>query len=71
MYPASASQTSCDEGLHCNLTCLLHNRLVYPTTPPAHLSTIIFDTDVNVEHEFVRDAIPFLLLSIHQVPLYR
>jgi ribonucleotide reductase beta subunit family protein with ferritin-like domain len=52
-----------DEGLHCDFACLLHNRLVCPASP-SYISTIIRDA-VDIEHEFVRDAIPFSLLGMN------
>jgi ribonucleotide reductase beta subunit family protein with ferritin-like domain len=52
-----------DEGLHCNFACLLHNRLVYPTTP-CRIRMIICDA-VNIKHKFVRDAIPVRPLGMN------
>jgi ribonucleotide reductase beta subunit family protein with ferritin-like domain len=52
-----------DEGLHCDFACELHNRLLYPSTPE-RICDIIRDA-VQIEHEFVRDAIPVQLLGMN------
>jgi ribonucleotide reductase beta subunit family protein with ferritin-like domain len=52
-----------DEGLHCDFACLLHSRLVNKATPE-RIRDIIKDA-VDIEQEFVRDAIPVALLGMN------
>jgi ribonucleotide reductase beta subunit family protein with ferritin-like domain len=39
---------SCDEGMHCDFTCLQHNPLVYYPAPLTNIHLIICDA-VNIE----------------------
>jgi ribonucleotide reductase beta subunit family protein with ferritin-like domain len=52
-----------EEGRHCDFACELHNRLVYPSTA-LRICDIIRDA-VDIEHEFVREAIPISLLGMN------
>ena len=45
-----------DEGLHCNFTCLLYSKLIN-RLPAARVINII-SSAVNIEMEFVVDALP-------------
>jgi ribonucleoside-diphosphate reductase subunit M2 len=54
---------SCDEGLHCNFTCLLYSRLIN-CLPEAHVINII-SSAVNIEMEFVVDALPVKLIGMN------
>jgi len=45
-----------DKGLHCNFTCLLYSKLLN-RLPEARVVEII-DSAVNIEMEFVVDALP-------------
>jgi ribonucleotide reductase beta subunit family protein with ferritin-like domain len=53
-----------DEGLHCVFACELNNRPLYPATTTDRIYDIIRDA-VEIEHEFVRDAIPVKLLGMN------
>jgi ribonucleoside-diphosphate reductase subunit M2 len=54
-----------DEGLHCDFACLLHNRLV--NKPSAQRICEIIREAVDIEHEFVCDALPVSLLGMNKV----
>ena len=55
---------SCDEGLHCDFACHLHcNHLYHPATP-LHIHKIV-ESAVNIEQEFVCDALPVHLLGMN------
>jgi len=45
-----------DEGLHCDFTCLLYSKLI--KCLPAACVTNIISSAVNIEMEFVVDALP-------------
>jgi len=52
-----------DEGLHCDFACLLYRQLENPL-PDARLKEIILNA-VEIEKEFVRDAIPVKLIGMN------
>ena len=52
-----------DEGLHCDFACQLHRDLISPASP-LRIRQIVQDA-VEIEHEFVRDAIPVRLLGMN------
>lgn len=52
-----------DEGLHCDFACLLYSQLRH-RLPVAMAQKIIADA-VEIEHEFVRDAIPVRLIGMN------
>lgn len=52
-----------DEGLHCDFACLLYSQLSYKL-PVETLQAIILDA-VNIEKEFVRDALPVKLIGMN------
>jgi ribonucleoside-diphosphate reductase subunit M2 len=52
-----------DEGLHCNFTCLLYSKLLN-LLPKARVVEII-DSAVNIEMEFVVDALPVELIGMN------
>ena len=54
---------SCNEGMHCELVCLLYSKLINKLPEP-HIVEIICST-VNIEMEFVVDALPVELIGMN------
>jgi ribonucleotide reductase beta subunit family protein with ferritin-like domain len=54
---------SCKEGLHCNFACLLYSKLIN-RLPEARILEII-SSAVNIEMEFVVDALPVKLIGMN------
>jgi ribonucleotide reductase beta subunit family protein with ferritin-like domain len=52
-----------DEGLHCDFACLLYSKLVNKL-PASRVTRIITDA-VNIEIEFIRDALPVELIGMN------
>jgi ribonucleoside-diphosphate reductase beta chain len=53
-----------DEGLHCDFACLLYTRYVKNQLPKEKVTQIIADA-VNIEKEFVSEAIPVKLIGMN------
>jgi ribonucleoside-diphosphate reductase beta chain len=53
-----------DEGLHCDFACLLYNRHVVNKLPKETIQKIIADA-VEIEKEFVTDALPVKLIGMN------
>ncbi len=53
-----------DEGLHCDFACLLYNSHTINKLPEEHVIEIISDA-VNIEKEFVTDALPVNLIGMN------
>ena len=53
-----------DEGLHCDFACLLYNDHLVNKLPKETIEGIIRDA-VNIEKEFVTDAIPVRLIGMN------
>ncbi|MFT4600115.1 MAG: ribonucleoside-diphosphate reductase beta chain [Arenicella sp.] len=53
-----------DEGLHCDFACLLYNNHLVNKLPKEKVSKIITDA-VEIEKEFVTDAIPVKLIGMN------
>jgi ribonucleoside-diphosphate reductase beta chain len=53
-----------DEGMHCDFACLLYNNHINNKLPKATLEAIIADA-VEIEKEFVTDAIPVALIGMN------
>lgn len=53
-----------DEGLHCDFACLLYNNHLENKLPKETVSKIITDA-VEIEKEFVTDAIPVKLIGMN------
>ncbi len=53
-----------DEGLHCDFACLLYNEHIVNKLPAEQVRQIISDA-VEIEKEFVVDAIPVALLGMN------
>ncbi|MBL7898921.1 MAG: ribonucleotide-diphosphate reductase subunit beta [Crocinitomicaceae bacterium] len=53
-----------DEGLHCDFACLLYNSHLINKLPKETVSKIITDA-VEIEKEFVTDAIPVKLIGMN------
>jgi ribonucleoside-diphosphate reductase beta chain len=53
-----------DEGLHCDFACLLYNNHVVNKLPKETVTKIITDA-VEIEKEFVTDAIPVKLIGMN------
>jgi len=53
-----------DEGLHCDFACLLYNDHLVHKLPKETVSKIILDA-VEIEKEFVTDAIPVKLIGMN------
>ncbi|GJM60207.1 ribonucleotide-diphosphate reductase subunit beta [Persicobacter diffluens] len=53
-----------DEGLHCDFACHLHQKHVVNQLPKAKIREIISDA-VNIEQEFVTDALPVSLIGMN------
>ena len=53
-----------DEGLHCDFACLLYNQHMVNKLPPERVREIIADA-VEIEKEFVTDALPVNLIGMN------
>ncbi|MGY6562908.1 MAG: ribonucleotide-diphosphate reductase subunit beta [Luteibaculaceae bacterium] len=53
-----------DEGMHCDFACLLYNDHVVNKLPKETIRTIITDA-VEIEKEFVTDALPVKLIGMN------
>ncbi len=53
-----------DEGLHCDFACLLYNNHVVNKLPTEQVQKIILDA-VEIEKEFVTDALPVKLIGMN------
>ncbi|RAK62657.1 ribonucleoside-diphosphate reductase small subunit [Hymenobacter edaphi] len=53
-----------DEGLHCDFACLLYEKYLVSKLPEARVHDIIRDA-VNIEQEFVTDALPVNLIGMN------
>ena len=53
-----------DEGLHCDFACHLYTKHVVNTLPKEKVSKIIIDA-VDMEKEFVTDALPVKLIGMN------
>ena len=53
-----------DEGLHCDFACLLYNNHLVNKLPVERVTQIITDA-VEVEKEFVTDALPVGLIGMN------
>jgi len=53
-----------DEGLHCNFACHLYNHHVINKLPKDTITDIIRDA-VEIEKEFVTDALPVSLIGMN------
>lgn len=53
-----------DEGLHCDFACLLYNNHIVNKLPKETVTKIITDA-VEIEKEFVTDAIPVKLIGMN------
>jgi ribonucleoside-diphosphate reductase beta chain len=53
-----------DEGMHCDFACLLYNSHIQNKLPKETIEAIIVDA-VEIEKEFVTDAIPVALIGMN------
>jgi ribonucleoside-diphosphate reductase beta chain len=53
-----------DEGMHCDFACLLYNNHIVNKLPKATVEKIIVDA-VDIEKEFVSDALPVGLIGMN------
>jgi ribonucleoside-diphosphate reductase beta chain len=53
-----------DEGMHCDFACLLYNNHIQNKLPKSTIEKIINDA-VEIEKEFVSDAIPVKLIGMN------
>ena len=53
-----------DEGLHCDFACLLYTKHLVNTLPKEQVRDIIVDA-VEIEKEFVTDALPVKLIGMN------
>ena len=53
-----------DEGLHCDFACLLYNNHIKNKLPKEQIKEIIIDA-VEIEKEFVTDALPVKLIGMN------
>ena len=53
-----------DEGLHCDFACLLYNNHLVNKLPQQQVIDIILDA-VEIEKEFVLDALPVKLIGMN------
>lgn len=53
-----------DEGMHCDFACLLYNEHIVNKLPKATITQIITEA-VEIEKEFVTDAIPVKLIGMN------
>ncbi|MEZ4938469.1 MAG: ribonucleotide-diphosphate reductase subunit beta [Crocinitomicaceae bacterium] len=54
-----------DEGLHCDFACLLYNKHLQNKLPKETVQKIITDA-VEIEKEFITDALPVRLIGMNQ-----
>ncbi len=57
-----------DKGLHCDFTCLLYSKLLN-RLPEARVIEII-NSAINIEMEFVVDALPIELIGMNSSMMY-
>ncbi len=53
-----------DEGMHCDFACLLYNKYIVNKLPKEEVQEMIRDA-VNIEKEFVTDALPVKLIGMN------
>jgi len=53
-----------DEGMHCDFACLLYNNHIQNKLPKEKIERLITDA-VNIEKEFVSDALPVNLIGMN------
>ena len=53
-----------DEGLHCDFACLLYTNYIENKLPKEDIKAIIVDA-VEIEKEFVTDALPVRLIGMN------
>jgi len=53
-----------DEGLHCDFACLLYTKYLQDKLPKSQVTQIITDA-VEIEQEFVTDALPVKLIGMN------
>ncbi|TVR83360.1 MAG: ribonucleoside-diphosphate reductase [Saprospirales bacterium] len=53
-----------DEGMHCDFACLLYNNHIQEKLPEGQVAEIILDA-VEIEKEFVSDALPVNLIGMN------
>ena len=53
-----------DEGMHCDFACLLYTQHIVNKLPKSTVEKIIVDA-VNIEKEFVCDALPVRLIGMN------
>src|SRR3989344_3979179 len=53
-----------DEGLHCDFACLLYREHVAQKLPAARVHALLREA-VDIEHEFVREALPVELIGMN------
>ncbi|HRI01287.1 MAG TPA: ribonucleotide-diphosphate reductase subunit beta [Saprospiraceae bacterium] len=53
-----------DEGMHCDFACMLYNRHIVNKLPQSDIQKIITDA-VEIEKQFVTDAIPVALIGMN------
>ena len=53
-----------DEGLHCDFACLLYTKHLVNQLPKEDVAKIIQDA-VEIEKEFVTDALPVKLIGMN------
>ena len=53
-----------DEGMHCDFACLLYSKHIVNKLPKSTIETIIKDA-VEIEKQFVTDAIPVALIGMN------
>lgn len=53
-----------DEGMHCDFACLLYNNHIQNKLPEGRIQEIILDA-VEIEKEFVSDALPVNLIGMN------
>ena len=55
-----------DEGLHCDFACLLYTKHLVNMLPKEQVEAIIKDA-VEIEKEFVTDALPVRLIGMNSI----
>lgn len=53
-----------DEGMHCDFACLLYNQHIQQKLPKDTIKDLVVDA-VNIEKEFVSDALPVNLIGMN------
>ena len=53
----------CNKGLHCNFACLIYAKLI--NRLPAHCILEIISSEVDIELEFVVNALPVVLIGMN------